>query len=160
VARAGDGNRAPPAGTDCGDRRVELRGDAAQDTERKNHETGAQGGHSGSRSRRYHDHLRRGIGRGGPAGLETDEGGNCTLMATLKAFRVFDDRGTISGRVVETSLQELSPGDVVVKAAYSSVNYKDALAATGKGKIIRRFPLVGGIDASGTVMSTTDARFK
>jgi NADPH2:quinone reductase len=48
---------------------------------------------------------------------------------------------------------------VVIKTAYSSVNYKDALAATGAGKIMRRFPLVGGIDASGTVLSSSDPRF-
>ena len=59
-----------------------------------------------------------------------------------------------------SSLDELDPGEVVIKAAYSSVNYKDALAATGAGKIIRRFPCIGGIDVSGTVESSTDARFK
>ena len=48
----------------------------------------------------------------------------------------------------------------MIKAAYSSVNYKDALAATGAGKIMRRFPLIGGIDVAGTVESSTDARFK
>jgi len=53
----------------------------------------------------------------------------------------------------------VSPGDVVIKAAYSSVNYKDALAATGTGKIVRRYPLVAGIDVSGIVESSTDARF-
>jgi NADPH2:quinone reductase len=54
----------------------------------------------------------------------------------------------------------LSEGAVVIKTAFSSVNYKDALAATGAGKIMRRFPLVGGIDVSGTVASSSDARFK
>jgi NADPH2:quinone reductase len=61
---------------------------------------------------------------------------------------------------VDVSLSELSAGEVVIKAAYSSVNYKDALAATGKGKIIRRFPLIGGIDVSGTVASSGDLRFR
>src|SRR5258707_1677959 len=82
-------------------------------------------------------------------------------MSTMfEAFRVFDENGTISGRVVRLSFDDLSAGDVVIKAAYSSVNYKDALAATGAGKIVRRFPLVGGIDVSGTVVSSTDAAFK
>ena len=54
----------------------------------------------------------------------------------------------------------LSEGAVVIKAAFSSVNYKDALAATGAGKIMRRFPLIGGIDVAGTVESSEDARFK
>jgi NADPH2:quinone reductase len=80
--------------------------------------------------------------------------------APFRAFRVFDDGGTISGRVVPVSLDDLSDGAVVLKAAYSSVNYKDALAGTGAGKIMRRFPLVGGIDVSGTVVSSSDARFK
>jgi NADPH2:quinone reductase len=80
-------------------------------------------------------------------------------MQHFRAFRVFDEGGAVSGRLVETSLEELSPGAVVIESAYSTVNYKDALAATGAGKIIRRFPLIGGIDVSGTVASSTDARF-
>src|SRR2546423_13340393 len=56
------------------------------------------------------------------------------------------------------TLDDLSAGDVVIRAAYSSFNYKDALAATGAGKIIRRFPLVPGIDVAGTVAATADRR--
>ena len=82
-----------------------------------------------------------------------------TTVETFRALRVFDENGSIQSRVVDTALSELSAGDVVIKAAYSSVNYKDALAATGAGKIIRRFPLVGGIDVSGTVASSSDRRF-
>jgi NADPH2:quinone reductase len=78
----------------------------------------------------------------------------------FSAFKVFEEKGTISGRVVRLSLDDLSDGGVVIKAAFSSVNYKDALAATGTGKIIRRFPLVGGIDVAGTVESSDHARFK
>ena len=78
----------------------------------------------------------------------------------FRAFRVFDDAGRISGRLVELALDDLTPGDVVIKAAYSSVNYKDALAATGAGKIMRRMPLVGGIDVAGTVETSGDARFR
>ena len=74
-------------------------------------------------------------------------------MERFRAFRVFEDGGTISGRLVDATIDELSPGDIVIKAAYSTVNYKDALAATGTGKIMRRFPLIGGIDVSGTVAS-------
>ena len=58
------------------------------------------------------------------------------------------------------SLNELSAGDVVIKVAYSGINYKDALAVSGKGKILRKFPLVAGIDLSGVVLSSTDNRFK
>jgi NADPH2:quinone reductase len=78
----------------------------------------------------------------------------------FNAFRVFDESGKINGRVVRLSLEDLTEGAVVIKAAFSSVNYKDALAATGAGKIMRRFPLVGGIDVSGTVVSTSDPRVK
>ncbi|MEO8256437.1 MAG: oxidoreductase [Acidobacteriota bacterium] len=81
-------------------------------------------------------------------------------MSTFKVFRVFADGATVQGRVVETTLDDLSGGDVVIAAAYSSVNYKDALAATGAGTIIRRFPMVAGIDVAGTVESSADARFR
>jgi NADPH2:quinone reductase len=81
-------------------------------------------------------------------------------VESFRAFRVFDDVGQVQGRVVSATLDEISPGDVVIKAAYSSVNYKDALAATGTGKIIRRFPLIAGIDVAGTVLSSSDARFR
>jgi len=77
----------------------------------------------------------------------------------FNAFKVFDENGRIAGRVVRASVDELSDGAVVIKAAYSSVNYKDALAATGAGKIMRRFPLVGGIDVAGAIESSSDARF-
>ena len=76
-------------------------------------------------------------------------------MKPFRAFRIFKTGDQIAGRVVETTLDELTPGDVVIKAAYSSVNYKDALAATGAGRIIRRFPLIGGIDVSGTIASAS-----
>jgi NADPH2:quinone reductase len=78
----------------------------------------------------------------------------------FRAYRVFDEGGSVHGRMVETALEELSAGDVVIKAAYSSVNYKDALGATGAGRIIRRFPLIPGIDVSGTVESSGDPRFR
>ena len=81
-------------------------------------------------------------------------------MTTLKAYRIIDEDGKVASRFVDMKLEELDPGEVVVKVAYSSVNFKDALAATGTGKIIRRFPCNGGIDLSGTVVDSSDARFK
>lgn len=81
-------------------------------------------------------------------------------MQSFPAFRIFNTDGKIHASIVDATLSELTAGDVVIKAAYSSVNYKDALAATGSGKILRRFPLIGGIDVSGTVVSSSDARFK
>jgi NADPH2:quinone reductase len=77
----------------------------------------------------------------------------------FKAFRISDSADRISGAIVDTTLDELSVGGVVIAAAYSSVNYKDALAATGAAKILKRFPIIGGIDVAGTVASSTDARF-
>ncbi len=64
------------------------------------------------------------------------------------------------GEFVDYTIDQLDPGDVLVRVAYSSVNYKDALAATGKGKILRRPACVGGIDFAGTVVSSSDPRFK
>ncbi|KRG74941.1 quinone oxidoreductase [Stenotrophomonas ginsengisoli] len=80
--------------------------------------------------------------------------------AAFTAFRIHnDDAGYRSG--LETmSLEQLSPGEVVIAAQWSSVNYKDALAGTGKGKILRQFPLVGGIDVAGTVIASSDPAFK
>ena len=81
-------------------------------------------------------------------------------MNPFKSLRVFDENGKATARVVEVALSELSSGEVVFQTAYSSVNYKDALAATGAGKIIRSFPRIAGIDATGTVISSADERFK
>ena len=81
-------------------------------------------------------------------------------MQNFKAYRIFNENGKVQSRLVEINLNELDAGEVVLKAAYSSVNYKDALAATGVGKVIRRFPCTGGIDVSGVVTSSTDSRFK
>src|SRR5262245_43799014 len=78
----------------------------------------------------------------------------------FSAYRVFNENGTMSGRIVQVSIDELSRGDVVIRGEFSSVNYKDALAATGTGKIMRQFPLIGGIDTAGTVESSTDPRFR
>lgn len=81
-------------------------------------------------------------------------------MTTLKAYRIFNEDGKVAGRFTDMTLEELDAGDVVIKVAYSSVNFKDALAASGAGKIIRRFPCVGGVDLSGTVVESADARFR
>lgn len=83
-----------------------------------------------------------------------------SIPARFDAFRIHnDDAGYRSG--IETiSLGDLNPGEVVIKTAYSSVNYKDALAGTGKGKILRTFPLVGGIDVAGHVVQSSDPKFR
>lgn len=79
-------------------------------------------------------------------------------MTAVRAFRIHDQQGT--ARLETLQLDELSPGEVVIRACYSSVNYKDALAATGRGRILRRFPLVGGIDVAGVVEHSGDDRFR
>lgn len=81
-------------------------------------------------------------------------------MAKFKAYRIFEQDKKTTARFDEMSIEDLDAGEVVIKVAYSSINFKDALAATGAGKVIRRFPCVGGIDMSGTVTESSDARFK
>jgi len=80
-------------------------------------------------------------------------------MEKFKAFKLEEADRKMKAGFVDMSLEELDPGDVVVRVAYSDVNYKDALAATGKGRILRRPQCIGGIDFSGTVVSSGDARF-
>lgn len=80
-------------------------------------------------------------------------------MKPFSAYRVFEENGSSAGRFVELTLDDLDHGEVVIKSHYSSVNYKDALAATGAGKVMRRFPCVGGVDVAGVVESSSDARF-
>ena len=81
------------------------------------------------------------------------------MVERFRAYRVFQDDSAIRGRLVEVGLDELGAGEVVARVAYSGVNYKDALAATGTGKIMRQFPLVGGVDFAGTVVTSSDSRF-
>jgi len=82
-------------------------------------------------------------------------------MERFKVYRLTETpEKKIRAEFVDTTLDQLDPGDVTVRVAYSSVNYKDALAATGKGKILRRPSCIGGIDFSGTVISSSDPRFR
>jgi putative YhdH/YhfP family quinone oxidoreductase len=81
-------------------------------------------------------------------------------MDSFKALLIEERDGKVVSELVQMSENQLDTGDVTIRVAYSSINYKDALAATGAGKIIRRFPCVGGIDLAGTVVESGDARFK
>ena len=81
-------------------------------------------------------------------------------MDRFKALRIHEADGGIEPRIEQLTLADLSPGDVVIRGEYSSINYKDALAATGKGKILRRFPLVAGVDIAGHVVTSEDPRFQ
>ena len=80
-------------------------------------------------------------------------------MDKFKAYKITEVDKKASAAFVDFTLDQLDPGEVVVRVAYSDVNFKDALAATGKGRILLRPECIGGIDLSGTVVSSTDARF-
>jgi NADPH:quinone reductase-like Zn-dependent oxidoreductase len=81
------------------------------------------------------------------------------LLENFRAFRIHNDDAGYRAGVESMRVDALSPGEVVIRTAYSAVNYKDALAGTGKGKILRRFPLNGGIDVAGHVARSSDPRF-
>jgi acrylyl-CoA reductase (NADPH) len=81
-------------------------------------------------------------------------------MSPFKAYLIEEKEGLTHADFVTMDESQLDPGEVTIKVAYSSVNFKDALAATGAGRIIRRYPCVGGIDLSGTVVSSSDPRFR
>jgi putative YhdH/YhfP family quinone oxidoreductase len=83
-----------------------------------------------------------------------------SVETSFKAFRIHADKNSHRADIEEMRVDDLSPGEVVIKVAYSSVNYKDALAGSGKGKILRQSPLNGGIDVSGTVVASTDPAFR
>ena len=83
-----------------------------------------------------------------------------TIPNTFPAFRIHNDAAGYRAGIESIALDDLNPGEVVIKTAYSSVNFKDALAGTGEGKILRKFPLVGGIDVAGHVVASTDPAFK
>ena len=72
------------------------------------------------------------------------------------AFRIHRKDDIVHGELEDLSLDELSPGNVLIRVEYSSINYKDALAATGSAPIVQRFPLVGGIDLAGEVLECAD----
>ena len=80
-------------------------------------------------------------------------------MDKFNAFLIEESDGKVVSGFKQMNLTDLDSGEVVIKTAYSSVNFKDALAATGAGKIIRRFPCIGGIDLSGTVVETSSSEF-
>lgn len=82
------------------------------------------------------------------------------MTSSFKAFLIEEaaDR-QVCARMGTLDPSQLDAGEVLIQVAYSSINFKDALAATGKGRIIRRFPCVGGIDLSGKVVESADPRF-
>jgi putative YhdH/YhfP family quinone oxidoreductase len=81
-------------------------------------------------------------------------------VQTFKAYRTFENDKVVSSRFVDTTIDELDPGDVVVKTKYSTINFKDALSHNGAGRIMRKYPTVAGIDMAGTVETSSDPRWK
>jgi acrylyl-CoA reductase (NADPH) len=80
-------------------------------------------------------------------------------MDSFRAYRINEEDGKIVAGFEELNVDDLTEGNVVVRVSYSTINYKDALAATGNGRILRRYPLNGGIDLAGVVVSSDDADF-
>ena len=81
-------------------------------------------------------------------------------MDSFRAFRINEEDGNTVAEFQELTLDDLTEGNVVVRVSHSTINYKDALAATGAGRILRRYPLNGGIDLAGVVVSSEDAKFQ
>ena len=81
-------------------------------------------------------------------------------MDKFRAYRIDEQDGKIVAGFQSLTVEDLTPGNVVVRVSHSTINYKDALAATGKGRILRRFPLNGGIDLAGVVERSEDPEFE
>jgi NADPH2:quinone reductase len=80
-------------------------------------------------------------------------------MTVFRAYRIDQQDGNIVAGFTEMNIDALTAGEVVIKVSHSTINYKDALAATGAGRILRTFPLNGGIDLAGTVVSSESDDF-
>ena len=81
-------------------------------------------------------------------------------MSTFKAIRIDKDDSGYRAGYVDFDEADLMPGDVDVRISHSTVNYKDGLAITGKAPVVRRFPMIPGIDFAGVVESSSHADFK
>ena len=78
-----------------------------------------------------------------------------SIPPTFNAFRIHDDDDGYHSGVDTVSITDLSEGEVTIRVAWSGINFKDALAATGKGRILKHYPLNGGIDEAGTVVESS-----
>ena len=79
---------------------------------------------------------------------------------SVKALRLYDEDGRRVCRMVEQSIDDLDPGNVVIKSEYAAVNYKDARAVTGAGRVVSRYPCVPGVEVAGTVVESADPAFR
>ena len=78
----------------------------------------------------------------------------------FKAYRIDKTDQGITAKFTQMAVDDLTPGDVVIKVEYSCINYKDALAATGSAPILRTYPLNGGVDLAGEVHQSSHPDFK
>ena len=79
------------------------------------------------------------------------------MQESFAAYVVKKNDDRVEGEVTTLRADQLPAGDITIAVAYSSLNYKDALAATGQGGIVRNYPHVPGIDAAGTVVESQSA---
>jgi NADPH2:quinone reductase len=79
---------------------------------------------------------------------------------SFSALRVYESEGASRAVIEPVKVEDISPGEVLVRVAWSSLNYKDALAVTGRGRILRGSPRIPGVDLSGTVVASSDSRFR
>lgn len=82
-----------------------------------------------------------------------------SIPDSFKAFRIHNDAEGYRAGIEHISIDDVSAGDVTIRGEWSGINYKDALAATGKAQILRSFPLIGGIDIAGEVIASDCERF-
>ncbi len=80
--------------------------------------------------------------------------------SVFPAFRIHDTNNDYRAGIESIHVEDLTPGDTLIEVHCSSVNYKDALAGTGQGKILRKFPLNGGIDCAGIIVESADPALK
>ena len=81
------------------------------------------------------------------------------MQGIFKAFRLHSIDGVVTRKIESIQLDSLSPGNVIIKVAFSSINYKDALASKGLNNIVREWPRISGIDLTGIVVESHDLRF-
>src|SRR5205085_10403880 len=81
------------------------------------------------------------------------------MSTPFRAFVVNKTGDRFTAQVQQLTQADLPPGEVLIRVAYSSVNYKDALACTPEGRIVRSYPFVPGVDLAGTVVESSNSRF-
>src|ERR1700674_722015 len=81
-------------------------------------------------------------------------------MPTFKALLATQDAGKFHASIQQLDRESLPPGEVTIRVKYSTLNYKDGLAVTGKPGVIRKYPMVPGVDLAGAVEESSSANFK